>query len=165
MSGRHFYSRPRGRRDKLHHILHERASVDPLRLRLRPPGAGILKDAIDQRFHPVNAPAQHLHLGLALARQRGPEIFFDPLGKIGDAAQRRLEIVRRDVRELVELLIAARQRLDELLRCSLRNLGGHEGLLCATFFRGKFFGLLTELSRLLLDHRPLLLAVDHIPSD
>ena len=36
---------------------------------------------------------------------RVAEILLDPLREIGDAAQRRLEVVRRDVRELIELAV------------------------------------------------------------
>lgn len=63
-------------------------------------------------MHPA---AEHRHLLACLVGHLVAQVLLDPLGQVADAAQRRLEIVGGDVRELVEILVAVRQRLDEPL--------------------------------------------------
>src|SRR5665647_3466835 len=105
-------------RHELDHVSDESSRVDILGLRLHSACPRILENSVDQRFQTVNPASKQLHLRFVLAAKFGAEILFDPLGKISDAAKRRLEVVRRHVRELIQLLVAPRKRLDQLLAFS-----------------------------------------------
>ena len=89
------------------------------------------EDTVDQRFEALHAAAQEVHaLALVLA-QPALEILFHPEREVGDPAERRPEIVRRDVRELIELPGTAFERGGEgralLLEALALDLGGLQG--------------------------------------
>src|SRR5215216_534205 len=67
-------------RYELDHLSHERTSIDWFRPGFHASCAGILKNAVDQRFHSMNATAEQLHLVLVFILQSLSKIFFDPLG-------------------------------------------------------------------------------------
>ncbi len=83
------------------------------------------------RLEALHAAAQEVHaLALVLA-QPTLEVFFQPEREVGDPAERRPEIVRRDVGELIELPGAAFERGGEgrplLLEALALDLGSLQG--------------------------------------
>jgi hypothetical protein len=54
---------------------------------------------------------EELHVLPGRARDLGAEILFDPLREVRDASERRLEVVRGDVGELIELPIGLGERV------------------------------------------------------
>ena len=102
--------------------MQQRADIHNFALALDAANArDIVQNAVDQPFHAMHAPAQQIELLANVICSAFTQIFFDPLRKVSDPAQRRFEIVRCDIGELVKLAVALFQRGSVRTSCSPRS--------------------------------------------